>query len=285
MRTILSIGLVLSTLGVAVAEPRIAVTPKLASPGDPVVVTVVGTTDLPKGTAGATPLEFFAVKGGFRAVFAIPLDASAEPITVEVDSAKLPAKVGVRTKVFRETDVNVADEFATPGARDRTKIAADNAAIIGAALKSKGAPQFTLAFRRPLGIVTSTFGEWRRWNEDESGHRSQHLGLDIGAKAGTRVTAANAGTVTLVRDCFLAGKVIVISHGAGISTAYYHLSKITVAEGETVTLGEEIGEVGDTGRTTGPHVHISVRVPGGFVDPASFFKLVLAPTPAATARR
>jgi murein DD-endopeptidase MepM/ murein hydrolase activator NlpD len=62
-----------------------------------------------------------------------------------------------------------------------------------------------------------------------------------------------------------------------MATAYYHLSKTTVAEGDVITQGTEIGLAGHTGRTTGPHLHISVRVPGGWVDPVTFFKLPISP--------
>jgi len=91
--------------------------------------------------------------------------------------------------------------------------------------------------------------------------------------------------MTLIRETFVAGNVVVVAHGAGIATAYFHLSKATVAEGDVVDQGAEIGLAGHTGRTTGPHLHISVRVPGGFVDPATFFKLKVAPRAPASARR
>lgn len=269
---------VLAGTGLAVADPKVTITPKAPKPGDPVLVTVTGATTAPKGKAGATPLEFFASKTGYQAVFAVPLATKpdAPPIAIDVAGAP-PIKLELRDVTFKETDVNVADEFASPGARDRAKITADNQAIIGAALTSKGAPKFTRGFKRPPGAVTSAFGEWRRWNEDDSGFKTQHLGLDIGQRKDSQAKATNAGTVVLTREGFLTGNVVVIDHGAGISTAYYHLSKITVVEGDQVELGGAIGLVGETGRTTGPHLHVSVRVPGGFVDPAAFFALPIAP--------
>lgn len=280
LRGLFAAALVLAGAGLAVADPKVLVTPKSAKPGDPVLVTVSGVTDAPKGKAGATTLEFFASKTGYQAVFAIPLatkpNTPPAPISVDVAGAK-PIVLEVKDVPFKETDINVADELASPGARDRAKITADNQAIIGAALKSKGAPKFTRPFKRPAGAVTSSFGEWRRWNEDDSGFKTQHLGLDIGQIKGSQARATNAGTVVLTRDCFLAGNVVVIDHGAGIATAYYHLAKISVAEGDQVDLGGVVGLVGDTGRATGPHLHVSVLVPGGFVDPAAFFALPLAP--------
>ncbi|HSR98111.1 MAG TPA: M23 family metallopeptidase [Kofleriaceae bacterium] len=252
------------------------------APGEPVLVTVTGSGEIPRGTANGTPLQFFAARGGYQAVFAVPLDAKPDAISIEVDSVKEPQTVRVREVTFAETDVVVEDEMANPSKEDRTRIDQDNAAILAAAAKAKGDPQFAKPFRRPPGEVTSLFGVWRTFND---GHRSQHLGLDLFAREGTKVRAVNAGTVVLVRDCFLAGNIVVVAHGAGIASAYYHLSQPSVAEGDTVAQGDVIGLAGHTGRTTGPHLHLSMHVPGGMVDPAAFFKLKLAPAkPKLTAR-
>jgi murein DD-endopeptidase MepM/ murein hydrolase activator NlpD len=271
-------ALALTAAGAA-AEPEVSIEPKTVHPGDPVLVTVTGEAHAPKGNVGDTSLVFFPAKRGYQAVFAVPLDTKPTSLSIQIDGAPIRAAVTVEDRTFPQTDVIVEDELANPPKPDRDRIDADNKAIIEAAAKSKGAPQFVRAFRRPPGEVTSVFGEWRTFND---GHRSQHLGTDFFAKEGTRVRAIDAGTVVLVRDTFLAGNIVVIAHGGGIASAYYHLSKSSVAEGDTVKAGEEIGRAGHTGRTTGPHLHLSVRVPGGFVDPIAFFKLKLAPAPGAT---
>jgi murein DD-endopeptidase MepM/ murein hydrolase activator NlpD len=227
-------------------------------------------------------LQFFPARAGYQAVFAVPLEAKPASISIEVDSVKQPQTVQVREVTFAETDVVVEDELANPSKEDRARIDQDNAAILAAAAKAKGAPQFAKPFRRPSGEVTSLFGVWRTFND---GHRSQHLGLDLFARESSKVRTVNAGTVVLVRECFLAGNIVVVAHGGGIASAYYHLSKPAVAEGDTVAQGDVIGLAGHTGRTTGPHLHLSMHVPGGMVDPAAFFKLKLAPaTPKVTAR-
>jgi murein DD-endopeptidase MepM/ murein hydrolase activator NlpD len=272
----------LGTIGVAAAETKVTVSPTTVHPGDPVLVTVTGSTEQPKGTANGHALEFFPARTGYQAVFAVPLDPKADTVSVEVDSAVRPASVKVTASTFPETRLIVEDELANPPKADRDRIDADNAAIIAAVGKAKGDPQFVRGFRRPPGEVTSVFGEWRTFND---GHRSQHLGLDLFAREGSKVKAVNAGTVVLVRDTFLAGNVVVVAHGGGFASAYFHLSKTSVAEGDTVTQGAEVGLAGHTGRTTGPHLHISVRVPGGFVDPAGFFKLNLVPATTKVSRK
>jgi len=277
----LFIGVGLAFASTASAD-TITVDPPTARPGDAVLVTVTGGQEMPKGTENGHALQFFRSKTGYQAVFAIPLDATPEPISIEVNSVALPKLVQIRAVTFPDTNLIVEDELANPAKPDRDRIDADNAAILAAAAKAKGEPLFSSPFRRPPGEVTSVFGEWRTFND---GHRSQHLGLDLFAREGAKVKAVNHGTVVLVRECFLAGNVVVVSHGGGIASAYYHLSQVSVAEGDAVVQGATVGLAGHTGRTTGPHLHISIAVPGGLVDPAGFFKRKLAPALAEITRR
>ena len=272
----------LGTLSAAAADTKVTVSPATVRPGDPVLVTVTGTTEQPKGTQNGVALEFFPARVGYQAVFAVPLDAKPDTISVEIQSAVRLASVKVTATTFPESKLIVEDELASPPKADRDRIDADNAAIIAAAAKAKRDPQFVRPFRRPPGEVTSVFGEWRTFND---GHRAQHLGLDLAAREGSPVAAIDDGIVALVRDTFLAGTVVVISHGGGISSLYFHLSKVSVAEGDTVTQGKEIGRAGHTGRTTGPHLHVSIHVPGGLVDPTTFFKLNLVPATTKVSRK
>ena len=275
MKTLIAI---LVMAGVASAETKVSVAPASARPGDAVVVTVRGATATPKGDAGGTALQFVRARGAYRAVFAVPLEVKTDSISVEIDSAKRPARVAVRTVTFPEAKLVVEDELATPSAEQQLRIDDDNAAIIAAMRKADGdKPRFVTGFKRPPGKVTSMYGEWRNFND---GHRSQHLGMDVAAKEGAPVLAAGAGVVTLVRDTFLAGNIVVVSHGAGIATAYFHLSAATVRESDEVKRGDEVGKAGQTGRATGPHLHVATRVPNGLVDPASFFRAQLIAPPA-----
>ena len=208
---------VLALASTAAADIRVTVSPKVARPGDAVLVTVTGTDFQPKGDAGGGALKFFRAKGGFQAVFAVPLDAKPEDLSVEIESAINPAKVKVKAVTFPEAKVIVEEEMANPPKADRDRIDADNKAILDSVAKATGEPMFSKAFIRPAGKVTSTFGEWRTFND---GHRSQHLGLDVHRTEGAKVTAINSGTVVLVREGFLTGNLVVIAHGAGISSAY-----------------------------------------------------------------
>ncbi len=98
----------------------------------------------------------------------------------------------------------------------------------------------------------------------------QHNGIDLGGDTGDRVRAARSGEVILagVRGGF--GNAIVISHGLGYSTLYGHLSRIDVAVGQQVQSGDQIGAIGSTGWSTGPHLHFELRIDGRAVDPTPY---------------
>jgi murein DD-endopeptidase MepM/ murein hydrolase activator NlpD len=104
--------------------------------------------------------------------------------------------------------------------------------------------------------------------------RMPHSGLDFAAALGTLVVAANGGRVVLVADHFFPGRLVVIDHGLGLYTLYFHLDTTSVAEGQLVDRGQPIGKVGATGRATGPHLHFGVQVGPARVDPATLLGLV-----------
>ena len=111
------------------------------------------------------------------------------------------------------------------------------------------------------GPITSPFG--MRWGK-------LHPGIDIGVPMGTPIHAAASGQVIYAGWMTGYGNLTVIDHGGGIATAYAHQSKLEVSVGDEVTQGQEIGLVGSTGHSTGPHLHFEVRVNGVPVDPMAY---------------
>ena len=97
-----------------------------------------------------------------------------------------------------------------------------------------------------------------------------HDGIDIGVPEGTPVHAAAAGTVIYAGWMSGYGNIVVIDHGNGLSTAYAHNSQLIVGQGATVGKGFVIALSGNTGHSTGPHVHFEVRVNGSPVDPLGY---------------
>lgn len=108
------------------------------------------------------------------------------------------------------------------------------------------------------------------WREDPIRKRQKfHHGTDYRGKHGTPVVAAGAGTVTKAGRMGGYGNVIFVDHGNGVVTRYAHLRRIEVKVGATVAAGDRIGQVGSTGRTTGPHLHFEVRLHERSVDPST----------------
>lgn len=123
---------------------------------------------------------------------------------------------------------------------------------------------YTEAFQQPLkSHVTSIYGTKRVYNKKKKG---QHLGIDYRAAIGDKVPSANAGKVVFAGDLFYTGWTVIVDHGLDIFTVYGHLSKTLVKAGETIKRGDVIGLSGNTGRTSGPHLHWGTKVQGQYID-------------------
>lgn len=121
-------------------------------------------------------------------------------------------------------------------------------------------------FQLPVvGRKSSFFGEGRSY--DGGPVASYHLGVDYSADEGVAVIAANSGRVVLAETLQVRGNTVIIDHGLGVYSGYFHLSQIAVAAGQEVEKGELIGYVGDTGLATGPHLHWEMRIADVPVDP------------------
>jgi len=132
-----------------------------------------------------------------------------------------------------------------------------------AELKSK--KYWSGSFVKPVeGRITTEFGIKRTVNGSQGG---VHRGVDIAAKEGTDIKAANDGVVTLARKHTLTGNTVVINHGAGVVSVYYHMSEILVKEGSNIKTGEVLGRVGSTGVSTGAHLHWGIWIFGVDVNP------------------
>ncbi len=119
------------------------------------------------------------------------------------------------------------------------------------------------------GDLSSRFG-WRQ--NPFTGLREHHNGLDIGAPIGTPVVAAMAGRVAAVGISPVYGRYVILAHSGGLQTLYGHLSRALVSRGVSVSQGQQIGEVGNTGYSTGSHLHFTVFRNGAPVDPLRFFQ-------------
>ena len=130
---------------------------------------------------------------------------------------------------------------------------------------SSGKTSLGISLIRPIsGTITSRFGA------RSSIRSSAHTGLDISAPKGTPIKAAASGTVTFAGWKGSYGYMLVISHGNGVQTYYAHCNQLYASVGQTVSQGETIAAVGSTGNSTGPHLHLEVRINGVAYNPQNY---------------
>lgn len=136
-------------------------------------------------------------------------------------------------------------------------------------------PYFDSGFDWPAkGIISSIYGSQRILNGKP---RHPHMGVDIAAPTGTPLHAPADGKITLCADMVLSGNTVMIDHGYGLRSTVMHLHKVFVKKGDYVKKGQVIGEVGQTGRATGPHVHWGMSWFNVRLDPSLVMTNHLAP--------
>jgi murein DD-endopeptidase MepM/ murein hydrolase activator NlpD len=269
----------------AAAGGAVAVAPEVARPGDAVLVRVRATGEL-SGRLAGSPLTFWHQAGEAWAVGALPIETPPGNASVEVTLPGEPSLATTLTVVepgFASKTLRVPAQYVVPPESERERIERDRRAFAAAWRQPFVAPLFSSGFEWPRSEATGgRFGDQRLFNGKKE---SVHYGIDIGAPRGAPVHAANDGEVVLARNCFYSGKTVVIWHGAGLFTLYFHMDRLAVRRGQRVARGDTLGLVGSTGRSTGPHLHWSAKVGALYVDPESllgidFQKGTAAPRPA-----
>lgn len=172
------------------------------------------------------------------------------------DAVTYTLKYETDLKEFTNTETAVASLYV------ETPIVVKNTKVNTSKTVDYNNTALGIALIKPItGTITSRFG---------SRSRGTHTGLDIAASSGTAIKAAAKGTVTYAGYKGSYGNLVVISHGNGIDTYYAHCSKIYVSTGATVNQGDVISAVGSTGNSTGPHLHLEVRVNGVAKNPQNY---------------
>ena len=273
-----SVGAQSSRLTVLPAQPEPGAIVRLtlttpASPSDSVVTI--------RGALAGEPLHFItSASGVWRALGAVPVDAEGSLVASVIVSRASGKVETVRARLTLPklpppvpTTLAVDSSFTRPlDSATAARVARENMRARAVGTRAHDSPpMWTASFVRPrASVITSEFGTGRLFN----GHMtSRHLGVDFRGAVGQPVNAANRGVVALVDNFFLAGNVVYINHGAGVVTAYFHLSKTLVAVGDTVKRGQQIGLVGSTGRVTGPHLHWAARYGTITVNPLDLVAL------------
>lgn len=232
-----------------------------------------------EGTIAEEPLHFSRSDTiGWVGLAGIPIEGD-DSLAIELVLHHGDRTDTVRTAIavtrgdYDAEKLKVAPAMAEPDSAAQVRIAREIA--LGRRV-SRGAHQterlWEGAFLLPrTSRVTSRYGTERLYN----GHQvSRHLGTDFSGAVGAPVRATNAGRVALVASFYLAGNVVYLDHGEGLISAYFHLSRTLVKQGELVTKGQVIGRVGQSGRVTGPHLHWVMRYGGVTIDPLSVVGLL-----------
>jgi murein DD-endopeptidase MepM/ murein hydrolase activator NlpD len=236
-------------------------------PGGVAVIPIHGKAQAPKVAYHGEPVLTRRSAAGWVAVVGISLSAKPGQDAIEVDGKPVP--FAIRPKRYPEQRVQLKNpRLVNPNAEDEARIEKENALM--APVWKAWPEDFTpsLAFRQPTpGSLTASFGMRRIFNGEP---RSPHQGLDIRAPQGQAVRAPAAGVVMLTGDFFYAGNAVLLAHGEGVVSLLCHLSKIAVKEGQVLKAGERVGDVGATGRASGPHLHWSLSLNNARVDPRIF---------------
>lgn len=141
--------------------------------------------------------------------------------------------------------------------------------------QNKDAPRFSGPFKKPVETkrITSRFGDRRTYHyQDGTKETNLHYGIDFGVCSGTPVFASGDGRVVMAEERISTGWSIVIEHLPGVYSIYYHMEQLLAGVGENVRLGTLIGRTGNSGLSTGPHLHWEFRVNGEAVSPDFFIR-------------
>jgi murein DD-endopeptidase MepM/ murein hydrolase activator NlpD len=232
-----------------------------------------GIAIVPVGDSDTAPVVEFA---GHRAavvrmdkqwIAVVGLPLSTKPGTQQLHVGKRQVPFTVKDKRYRTQKLQIDNQRqVNPSAEDMVRIDAEKQRSDTALSTYSTIDTPVFALRSPvIGTRQDTFGFRRVFNGEA---RNPHSGMDIAASTGTPIVSPAAGTVIELGDFFFNGNTLYVDHGAGLVTMYCHLSKIAVSKGAHVAAGDVLGEVGATGRVTGPHLHFGVALNRAMVDPA-----------------
>lgn len=188
-----------------------------------------------------------------------------ETLFIRYPGGEKQVTLRIKNGHYRSETITVAPAKVTPNPKQKKRTQAEYAEAMKIYNTVTPRRYWHKPFIAPMSSpITSPFGTARLYN---GSLKSFHSGTDFKAAPGTEVIAANDGVVALAKNRYYAGNSVIIDHGQGLYTCYYHLSRIDVSPGEKVKRGQLLGLSGATGRVTGPHLHFAAMLYGIQVDP------------------
>ena len=200
-----------------------------------------------------------------------PVDMARTPGRVEIarwqGGALESAWLDVEAREFELQNIDFPDEsYVHLSEENLARLYQEQAEIKPVFRRVGGPPRFSLPLGPPLESMVDGkyFGVRRTFNGEP---KNRHTGTDYAVGIDNSVLSVADGTVVITGEHFFAGTSVYVLHGNGLVSMYFHLNEITAEKGQEVKKGDEVGKVGSTGRSTGPHLHLGVRWRGARVDP------------------
>jgi murein DD-endopeptidase MepM/ murein hydrolase activator NlpD len=266
---------------VSVAKPGLIVDPPVVRQGGTFMIKVVRPNlAWVTGTFNGKPINFTRATGFWYALVGISRCAKLGAVSLAVTATDDTGKPSNETtNVTIASTAFLVDAITLPPSKvtilqDTALINREAAQLATIVTKYSATRLWSGAFRQPLyGTISEFFGTRRSYNGGPVG-ACGHEGTDFAMSGGTPVYAPARGQVVFASSTQVRGNMVVIDHGVGVFSAYYHLSAIDAQAGQMVTPGALIGKVGTTGLSTGNHLHWSMWANGEYVDPMEWTRRV-----------
>ncbi len=248
--------------------------PSEVIPGDIFLLTVQGDAGSSiEGEFRGKKIKFFSSARGLY-IALVPVDINTPPdkypVSITQGGETRTLSLTVKTHKFKTVKLTLPEGKVTLS-EENQKRAVKEAGLLNKIWPEQTHKAWGERFTDPTGTeVSEVYGVKRIMNEKKT---SVHRGMDFRGKTGTPIMAINSGAVVLTDDLFYGGNTLIVDHGMGLYSVYMHLSKFKASKGDKVSKGQVVGLIGSSGRATGPHLHMSVKLNGVSVNPESLFKL------------
>jgi murein DD-endopeptidase MepM/ murein hydrolase activator NlpD len=241
--------------------------PKQAAYPGGIVVTPLPCTSKPLAFFNATPLMVRYHHHAWHVIAGVHLNHTSKsfPLTISCNEKNSTLSIPLKDKTYKKQYITLkTDKHITPNQQNLERIWDEKKRSLNA-LSLFTKRQHDFEFIKPVdALIDDDFGKRRYFNNQP---RKPHSGVDMRAKTGTKIKAPLSGIVVISDNFFFNGNTIYIDHGEGMVSMYCHLNKRYLKKGDKVRQGDFLGEVGKTGRATGPHLHWGVALNGNMVDP------------------
>jgi len=266
--------LYLSPLIVVEQNAIISIFPENIYPGDVFVINI-DSKNTPTAQFQGQSLIFYQNNAGYKALAFVDISTGPGqyPLTLNHDNKRITYNIAVKHKKFPVKNIALKSEKVFLSPENEKRADAEEALLKSIWNNVTPYPLWKSNFIKPINsTITSPFGVKRIINKKRE---SRHRGTDYRGKTGTPIKSINSGIVALTDNHFFGGNTVVINHGLGLYSVYLHLSQTNVSNGDRVIKGDILGLVGNTGRASGPHLHLSVKLYGESINPESLYELGL----------